>query len=60
MTSGYEEVLFISSYCIPCLVPTLDNADPQFDLVITTGFYLHHVDVADHDPAKGSRKADCD
>jgi len=25
----------------------LDNADPFFTLVITTGFSLHHLDVAD-------------
>jgi len=29
------------------LVPTLDNADPLFAQVITYGFYLHHVEVAD-------------
>jgi len=28
----------------------LDNADALFALVITPGFYLHHIEVADEDP----------
>jgi len=32
-------------------------ADPLFALVITPGVYLHHVDVADQDPASGSLNA---
>jgi len=36
------------------LTPTLDNADPLFALVVTPGFYQHHVEVADQDPARGS------
>jgi len=47
-------VLFISVDGMPFLVPTLDNADPLSALVITPGFYLHHVDVADQDQASGS------
>jgi len=39
--------LFISIERMPFMAPTLDNADPLFALVITTGFSLHHVDVAD-------------
>jgi len=36
------------------LALTFDNADPLFALVITPGFYLHHVEVADQDAASGS------
>jgi len=54
MTSSYVAVLFISIGQMPFLLPTLDNADPLFALVITAGFYLHHVEVADQDPASGS------
>jgi len=36
------------------LAPILDNDDPLFALVITPGFYLHHVEVADQDLANGS------
>jgi len=42
---------------MPFLVPTLDNADPLFALVITPGFYLHHVEVAKQHSAGGSLKA---
>jgi len=50
-TSGYMELLFISIDRMPFLVPTLDNADPLFALVLkhhvvqikTPGFYLHHM-----------------
>jgi len=38
---------------MPFLAPTLDNTDPLFALAITPGFYLHHVEVADQDPASG-------
>jgi len=31
----------------------LDNADPLFALAIKPGFYLHHIQVTDHDPASG-------
>jgi len=31
--------LFISIGRMPFLVPTLDNADPHFSLLITPGFY---------------------
>jgi len=42
-------------FWMPFLAPTLDiNADPLFALVITLGLYLHHVEVADQDPASGS------
>jgi len=47
-------VLFIYIGRMPFVAPTLDNADPLFALVIASGFYLHHVKVADHDPAGGS------
>jgi len=40
---------------MPFLAPTIDNADPFFALMKTPGFYLHHVDVADQDPASGSQ-----
>jgi len=54
MESSYLAVLFISIGRMPFLSPTLDNANPLFALVITPGFYLHHVEVADRDPASGS------
>jgi len=53
-TSGYMAVLFIYIDRMLFMAPTLDNADPLFALVITPGFYLHHVEVADKDPASGS------
>jgi len=52
MISGYM-ILFISIGRMTFLVPTLDIDDPLFALVITTSFYLHHVDVAAQDPASG-------
>jgi len=36
-------ILIISIGRMPFLAPTLDNTDPLFALVITQGFYLHHV-----------------
>jgi len=36
------------------LAPTLDNANPLIALVITPGFSLHNVEVADQDPDSGS------
>jgi len=57
MTSGYMAVLFISFRRMPFLTPTLDNADPLFALVITPGFYVHQVEVADQNPASGSGSA---
>jgi len=45
------KVLFIFIDRMPFMASTLDNADPFFALVITTCFYLHHVEVADRDPA---------
>jgi len=36
----------------------VDNADPLLAHVITPGFYLHHIDVADQDPASGRLYAD--
>jgi len=50
MTSGYIGVLFISSW----RMPTLDDTDPLFALVMKPGFYLHHIEVADQDPAFSS------
>jgi len=49
--------LFISIDRMPFLAPTLDNADPLFALVIPPGFYQHHVEVADQDPASGNLQA---
>jgi len=46
-------VLFICIGRMPFLAPTLDNADPLFALVFTSGFYLHDIEVADQDPASG-------
>jgi len=54
MTSGYMAVLFISGGRMPVLAPTLDNGVPHFTMVITPGFYLHHVEVAYQDPASDS------
>jgi len=45
-------VLFISIDRMPFLAQTLDDADRLFALVITLGFYLHHIEVADQDPAR--------
>jgi len=39
--------LFISIDRMLFLMPTLDNVDPHFNLVITSGFSLHHVAVVD-------------
>jgi len=40
---------------MPFLASTLDNADLLFAMVITSGFYLKHVDVmADQDTASAS------
>jgi len=54
MTSGYMAVLSISIAQMPFLAPTLDNVDQLFGLVITPGFYRHHVEVADQDRASDS------
>jgi len=56
MTSGYLAVLFIFIDRMPFLESALDNADPQFALVIKSIFNLHHVDcrVANQDPASGT------
>jgi len=43
---------------LPFLAPSIDNADLLFALVTTTGFYLHHMEVADYGPASGSLQAD--
>jgi len=51
-------VLFISISLMPFLAPTLDNADPLLDLMITPGFYLHRLEMADKDPASDSLQAD--
>jgi len=39
---------------MPFLVPSLDNAEMLFAMVILPGFYLHHVEVVDQDPASDS------
>jgi len=41
--------LFIFMAPTPYLASTLDNADPLFALVLTPGFYLYHVEVAEKD-----------
>jgi len=43
-------VLIFSIGQTPFLSPTLDIADLLFALVITPGFQLHHLEVADQDP----------
>jgi len=53
-TSGYMTVLFTSIGRTGFEAPTLDNVDLLFALVITSGFYLHHVEVADQHPATDS------
>jgi len=47
--------LFIGQ--MPFLAPTLDNAYPLLTQVIASGFNLHHVEVADQDPANHSLQA---
>jgi len=47
------KVLSISVGGMTLLAPTPQNADPLFVLVITPGYYLHHVLVADQVPASG-------
>jgi len=39
---------------MPFLAATIDTTQPLFDLVMTPGSYLHHVEVADQDPTSGS------
>jgi len=51
-------VLFISIDRMPFLVPTLDNADPLFALVIQPGLNLLYVEVTEQDPASGSLVTD--
>jgi len=53
--------LFIFLSRMPFLALPLDNADPLFALVITPGFYLHHVvyvEVADQESASGTLYAE--
>jgi len=52
-------VVFISIGRTPFLVSTLENADQLFALMITPDVYLHHVEMADQDPASGCLAADC-
>jgi len=40
---SHRYFVFNSIARIPFLTTTLDNTDPLFALVITPGFYLHHV-----------------
>jgi len=47
-------VMFISFDRLPFLAPPFDSAEPLIALVITPGFYLHHVEVTDEDPASDS------
>jgi len=44
-SDDYMAFLFIFMGWMPLLVPTLENADPLFELVMTPGFFLHHVEV---------------
>jgi len=37
---------------MPFLMPTIDNTDMLFALVLALGLYLHHVELADR--ASGS------
>jgi len=57
LTSGYIAVLFISIGRMPFLAPTLDYADLLFALLTIIRpdvyHYLHHVVVANQDPACG-------
>jgi len=46
--------LHISIDRMPFLVPSLDNTDPLLAPVISKGFYLHRVEVADKEPSSGS------
>jgi len=46
-------VVFIFIGQMPFLSPMLDNADPLFALMITSGLDLHRVELADQDPAIG-------
>jgi len=39
---------------MPFLAPNLNNYVPRFALVITPSFHLHHVEVAEQNPASGS------
>jgi len=48
-------VLFIFIDRVPFLALTLYSVDPFFALGIITGFYLHHVEVVDQDPASASQ-----
>jgi len=50
--------VFISIGRMPFLAPTLNNANPLYDLVMTQGLYLHHLEVADQDSASCSLWAD--
>jgi len=42
-------VMFIFVGPMAILVPKYDITDPLFTLVISPGFYLHHIEVADKD-----------
>jgi len=44
-------IFVISINQMPFPAQNLDTADPLFTLVIIQGFYLHHVEVANQDPA---------
>jgi len=45
--------LFIYIGRMPFLTPTVDNNYPLFTLEIAPCLYMHHVEVADQDPAIG-------
>jgi len=48
------QFLVISIRRLSFLAPNLDNTQPLLALVITPGFYLHLVEVAEQDTASGS------
>jgi len=47
-------VPFIFLRRMPFLAPILDYTDPLFALVMTPGFYLNYIEVADQDTTRGS------
>jgi len=52
-TSSHKAILFIFIGRMLFLALNFDNADPLFALVITSGFDLHHIEVAEQHSASG-------
>jgi len=50
--NGYRAILFISIDQMPFLAPNLVKEHPFFALMITLGFYLNHVEMADQYSAR--------